>query len=598
MGSFLSSSLPTVRIGSEFDEENLVATGFFDQLQCDRLILTQKEFQVFPACVLSSLSIRSLEIPHNSLEEIPKSIHTLSHCLTAIDLQQNKFIKFPAALLSLSNLTSLSLQKNRLSDIPSEIIQLQQLQTLNLASNKFEVFPSCLGALPSLRELYLEYNSTLRPWIFAEELQGFQALEILNLSGKLVQLPPSIQTMKNLCQLMIEAREFPLEMQELSSLSCVFIHIVPHNTFCDSTKRYIQWIVKASKDENWQDWDLLLPQNAKQKLFFKLGFLLDGPQVDISNVIHAKQISISPGSIQYENSRLVWDSVHMKTLKQGEVQHAQANNRLDGHVRDYQKNLWNVKATLKSFCTEAFFGTYEYISPLPLSQSMWNIVGFTDGGCTDTTFNLPSVTVIDALMSKDSYSFILDSTGNVYVMKNYWEHTFRSLEETLSNKLNLPPIVSMSGTEKCVLFLDEVGGVWSFSIKDNTDDDEWSGIAREAGVLFCISDVFELPPIDSLSTSNSNIFLVDNDGFVWSFGDNRNQKLGRKGNKFEKTFAKVNLHPIHHVYINECSTIFIDNDFKIWGCGNIPSRQISGCTPQYMEPARFLFPSRAKSANK
>lgn len=138
--------------------------------------------------------------------------------LKSLDLQQNKFYTFPAAMfeglgnlrvlnlhlnqlpslpenvfLGLGKLKKLLLYDNRLSSLPQNVFQgLENLEELNLSSNQLSSLPdNIFKGLGKLKDLNFYTNRLVS--LPANVFQGLEGLQVLSLSGnKLTSLPENL----------------------------------------------------------------------------------------------------------------------------------------------------------------------------------------------------------------------------------------------------------------------------------------------------------------------------------------------------------------------------------------------------------------------
>ncbi|XP_044136143.1 leucine-rich repeat serine/threonine-protein kinase 2 isoform X1 [Bufo gargarizans] len=114
-------------------------------------------------CLLASHleRLEKLELQQNALASIPKSLCDVFKSLTYLDLRNNNFKTFPAAVLEMSSISFLDLSRNEIGpsiDLHTSAICLT-LKHLNLSYNQLKEFPECTeNVAQRLEELILEGN--------------------------------------------------------------------------------------------------------------------------------------------------------------------------------------------------------------------------------------------------------------------------------------------------------------------------------------------------------------------------------------------------------------------------------------------------------
>lgn len=160
-----------------------------------------------------------------------------------VGLRDAKLKSFPDEVLELDrSVRTLDLTHNKLADIPEEISKLINMQRLILADNLIEHLPSNVGKLQSLKFINLDRN---RVSILPDELGQLVRLERLSISGNLLTtLPETIGSLRNLLLLNVSNNQlkflpesigscFSLEelqanensIEELPSSVCNLIHL-------------------------------------------------------------------------------------------------------------------------------------------------------------------------------------------------------------------------------------------------------------------------------------------------------------------------------------------------------------------------------------
>lgn len=180
---------------------------------------------------LSYLSIKSLSLTNNYLDELPSTISKLKE-LEYIDLSDNHFDSIPKELFELTKLKHIKIQfnNNSFTNVSAEITKLTNLETINFGNNWMQngqqVIVS-LSKLPNLKDLIL-FGCHLDT--IPNEAMNFPALEKLNLDGNpkidfadLFKKLSSVKTLKYLDISDNNLTTLPKEIGLLTSLECLII---------------------------------------------------------------------------------------------------------------------------------------------------------------------------------------------------------------------------------------------------------------------------------------------------------------------------------------------------------------------------------------
>ncbi|XP_075713367.1 leucine-rich repeat serine/threonine-protein kinase 2 [Rhinoderma darwinii] len=106
--------------------------------------------------------LEKLELQQNTLTSIPKLLCDVFKSLTYLDLRNNNFKNFPAAVLEMNSISFLDVSRNEIGpslDLHTSTICLT-LKHLNLSYNQLKEVPECIGNVAQrLEELVLEGNT-------------------------------------------------------------------------------------------------------------------------------------------------------------------------------------------------------------------------------------------------------------------------------------------------------------------------------------------------------------------------------------------------------------------------------------------------------
>ncbi|KAL6564610.1 hypothetical protein OROMI_016060 [Orobanche minor] len=220
----------SLRKGAEVKEGKKKNTNISSQVNQSQIwkatgvvALSLSDLEAIPVEVWKcGLSIRYLDVSHNSVRDVPDDIqyltkveklHLNANCivddsiswegisslrsLTFLSLSQNNITILPSSLGALTSLRQLHVSNNKLISLPTEIGFLTELHVLNANDNRITAVPPCIGNCKSLTEIDLSSNLLVKlPETFGK-LHHLKALHLHN--NGLRTLPPDL--LKNCEQL-------------------------------------------------------------------------------------------------------------------------------------------------------------------------------------------------------------------------------------------------------------------------------------------------------------------------------------------------------------------------------------------------------------
>ncbi|XP_049873153.1 protein flightless-1 [Pectinophora gossypiella] len=146
--------------------------------------------------------LRSLNVRHNKVKSsgIPAELFRLEE-LTTLDLSHNRLKEVPEGLEKAKSLLVLNLSYNKIESIPPTLfVQLTDLLFLDLSHNQLETLPPQTRRLANLQTLILNDNPLgmfqLRQ---LPSLQSLETLHMRNTQRTVANLPTSLETLSNLC---------------------------------------------------------------------------------------------------------------------------------------------------------------------------------------------------------------------------------------------------------------------------------------------------------------------------------------------------------------------------------------------------------------
>jgi len=142
---------------------------------------------------LFDLGILTLDLSHNNLTALPKSIGSLSG-LKELNAACNNITSIdPDGIAKLKQLCTLKLNGNAISSLPSSIGQCKWLETLVVSENKLTEVPAALADCSSLRIIKLQHNTISELPLELHRLAN--SIEVLDVSGNdnLTMIPESVR---------------------------------------------------------------------------------------------------------------------------------------------------------------------------------------------------------------------------------------------------------------------------------------------------------------------------------------------------------------------------------------------------------------------
>lgn len=152
-----------------------------------------------PTKVFTIANLRTLDLSHNKIATIPRTVGVLAPKLKTLDFAHNKLASLPHEICELHELHTLGLSDNLLTELPDALGALGKLKTLMLARNRFSALPESMCALRSLAHLDASSNKLDR---LPAGFGYLEALMAANLShNQLGALPSNLGGLKRLKEL-------------------------------------------------------------------------------------------------------------------------------------------------------------------------------------------------------------------------------------------------------------------------------------------------------------------------------------------------------------------------------------------------------------
>jgi Leucine-rich repeat (LRR) protein/serine/threonine protein phosphatase PrpC len=163
-----------------------------------RLDLSGNRLRELPDAVVGELTyLQEVLLAHNHLERLPA---TLEHCtqLEVLSARGNRIQRLPN-VSALVRLRYLDLSDNRLVKLPDTLGTLTNLEHLNLSFNRLERLPDALGTLQDLNALLLAHNRLVK---LPKSVGKLCEVQVLHAShNRLSDLPENLTQMRRLREL-------------------------------------------------------------------------------------------------------------------------------------------------------------------------------------------------------------------------------------------------------------------------------------------------------------------------------------------------------------------------------------------------------------
>ena len=195
-------------------------------IKLEKLDLSTNLLVELPAEIFDLKELTHLRLNNNRLFVLPTSIQKLNK-LGILELDSNQLTELPSEIGDLKDLTVLTVRENHLACLPTSIQKMDKLQWLLVGNNKLKKIPDEIGDLKELRVLSVsnEFRSlaaTLEKFKFLPGLIAQQTiLQSVESRNHLIDLPSSIQNLKNLKQLHLDGnqmKELPPVIGDLREL--------------------------------------------------------------------------------------------------------------------------------------------------------------------------------------------------------------------------------------------------------------------------------------------------------------------------------------------------------------------------------------------
>jgi Leucine-rich repeat (LRR) protein len=192
--AFLDSmGLDTVSVGS-------VAVADSESGRLRSLNLSHRGLNEIPLSIGNLSFLWSLDVSKNSISSLPSTLKDIPQ-LTALSLDSTDISIFPAVVTECTSLQWLLMRATGIRDLPQELTRLSALHVLDMSEDSLTIVPMVISSLLSLKTLMLSRNQLKK---IPEEISNLKSLEYLHLDdNQLDSLPDTITSLKNLTTLYV-----------------------------------------------------------------------------------------------------------------------------------------------------------------------------------------------------------------------------------------------------------------------------------------------------------------------------------------------------------------------------------------------------------
>ncbi|TYI12497.1 hypothetical protein ES332_A09G281700v1 [Gossypium tomentosum] len=158
------------------------------------------------------------------LKTFPDEVLELDRSVRTLDLTHNKLVEIPVDISKLVNMQRLILASNLIEQLPINIGKLQSLKVMILDGNQITSLPDELGQLVRLEKLSISGNMLMS---LPETIGSLRNLSLLNVcNNKLKYLPESVGSCFSLEELQANVCKFADNLiEELPASVCNLVHL-------------------------------------------------------------------------------------------------------------------------------------------------------------------------------------------------------------------------------------------------------------------------------------------------------------------------------------------------------------------------------------
>lgn len=214
----------------------------------DSLQIIDLSFNALEQAIFSvNLSVCSLNLSHNKLKRIPRSVRKLKH-LRTLDLENNQIKRIPRFIKHLDSLNELVLNYNQIKLNRRAARRLAKIELLQIGGNKLASLPKNFGVMKGVKKLNLGKNQlTDLPQSFGEMEQltnvifyenHFERMpevlfkltrltEVDFYHNRLTEIPDGIGKLSQLKQLFVafnQIAQLPYTIRNLNQLRYLYAH--------------------------------------------------------------------------------------------------------------------------------------------------------------------------------------------------------------------------------------------------------------------------------------------------------------------------------------------------------------------------------------
>ena len=147
--------------------------------------------------------------------------------------------------------------------------------------------------------------------------------------------------------------------------------------------------------------------------------------------------------------------------------------------------------------------------------------------------------------------------------------SFFKVKKKKLRRFKLPPVLAVGAGQCFTIAVDDERKVWGCG--SNSFGQLGTSEAGDSGGQQNVPKIVDanLPPIVSVSCGSAHSLFLDEEGFVWGTGYNKNGCLGLGDRENRKEAVKIpNLPPIAKIACGDMISHFVDTNGRVWSSGD------------------------------
>lgn len=188
------------------------------------LNLSHNNLKRIPRSVRKLKNLKSLTITNNQIKKIPRFLRKMDS-LQEIDLSENKIKLKNSSAKNLSNIEVVLLASNNIKNLPKNINKMRGVKKLNLAKNELSNLPNSFVDLKELEHIIFYKNEFDQIPSLIFQLTNLKELDFYY--NKIEILPNEIGELINLQQLFLSfnrIKKLPSSIEHLNALKYLYAH--------------------------------------------------------------------------------------------------------------------------------------------------------------------------------------------------------------------------------------------------------------------------------------------------------------------------------------------------------------------------------------